>query len=201
MQNIWRSCSITVVVFVLIATLCSGCTSGAAEQQTGSSPSRIVLAIDTSGSAEKKRNELYKRASEDFFMTKDSDKIVVFRFDTDPAEIYSGETPASEEDAAKILKKVLPVSQSKPGTNLLKLVRQLDELGKVDALPLIAFVYTDCGFEEMTNQELDECKELTANWAKASKQVEFRFIGVEDGYREKLRKLIAIPREQVKFLD
>ena len=123
------------------------------------------------------------------------------RFDTDPAEIYSGETPASEEDAAKILKKVLPVSQSKPGTNLLKLVRQLDELGKVDALPLIAFVYTDCGFEEMTNQELDECKELTASWAKASKQVEFRFIGVEDGYREKLRKLIAIPREQVKFLD
>lgn len=181
-----------------------GCGSPESEKNGNGLPESkhiVVLAIDTSGSASKIKESLCKRASQDFFATRDNDEVVIYRFDNEPAEIYSGDPPGSEEQAAAKLKSLLPFSQKGEGTNLLKLVEKIDELYRSEKLPMKIFIYTDCGFEEMSNLELDKCKEITSAWGTNHNDIEVDFVGVTDGFREKLRKLVALPRSRIQFLE
>jgi hypothetical protein len=159
-----------------------------------------ILAIDTSGSASAVKGQVFKQAASDFYGVPDKCTAYIYRFDNEPAEVYSGFSPSTEEEGFQKINTVLQHTETKPGTNLLKLVKQVNMHFSRGENKIFLNIYTDCGFEEMTNQELDECKSLTSEWG-ASKDITVKFLGVQPGFREKLRKLINVSSSRLAFLD
>jgi len=184
---------------LLLALVLMGCGKSPDASSTAATGVHI-LAIDTSGSASAVKGQVFKQAASDFYGVPDKCTAYIYRFDNEPAEVYSGFSPSTEEEGFQKINTVLQHTETKPGTNLLKLVKQVNMHFSRGENKIFLNIYTDCGFEEMTNQELDECKSLTSEWG-ASKDITVKFLGVQPGFREKLRKLINVSSSRLAFLD
>jgi hypothetical protein len=166
--------------------------------QTQASQITHIFAIDTSGSAASIKETVFKKAASAFYGVNPSSTVYLYRFDNFPAEVYAGQPPSTEEEGYNKINKVLSFTQGNEGTNLLALVEQIDKHFERGENKIVLTIYTDCGYEKMTNEQLDLCKEKTQLWKK-QKDISVVFSGVADGHREKLRKLIGLNPDRLQF--
>lgn len=190
----------SVLLLVVLAVLTGGCAEpmlgGNAQRVEASSRSAgtYVIALDTSGSAADARGRFFRRARE-IIMRAPADALVeLYRFDSDPAEFYSGPPHQTDEEASMELKRGLDRRSRVDGTNMLKLFQRIDRRLPDYTGRVSIWVFTDCGIEKMTQKDLAEMARLTALWAARGTVEKIRLVGVEPGHREKLRDNIRFPR-------
>jgi hypothetical protein len=187
-------------MLALAATGCGTGSNSASGTESNSQKSLLYVALDTSNSVGSEKGPLFRQASTAMIESAESVYITLYRFDAEPAECWTGANVESEEDAAGILTKAYQYKSTTIGTNLRKLLDSISARLKEQPLPAEVLIFTDCGFEEMQNDDLDACKLITKQWAERSPQVTVKLIGVKDGYREKLRALFQMPPAQLEFL-
>jgi len=175
-----------------LVLLLSGCTqvpneSPGQSNQTGTKP-HLCIALDTSGSAEASRIT-YLKVMRSLVVDERFADLTLFRFDSNPAEIYSGKMMPNEEEASVFLAKYVKYSAGTEGTNLLKLLSLIDKQIKRTNHPTDIIILTDCGFENMPNKELEETKLVVKSWTSNPNVRSIVAKGVADGNREKLRAL------------
>ncbi len=177
---------------VLLALTISGCSQApnpsSGQVGTTGEKENLCIALDTSGSAEASRLA-YLKSMRSLVVDSRFANLTLFRFDSNPAEIYSGTVMPNEEEASVFLAKYVKYSAGTEGTNLLKLLNLIDKQVKRTARPTEIVILTDCGFENMPNKELEETKLLVKTWTDNPKIKSIVVKGVADGNREKLRAL------------
>ncbi|MBS1715550.1 MAG: hypothetical protein JST30_14575 [Armatimonadetes bacterium] len=182
-----------------LASLLSGC--GTSHAETGQKsdgaavrPSTVVIALDTSTSAKAIHEELYNRIVRQMEDMPPKSHLVVFRFDSSPAEIYDGPAINDGAEAGRRLKPELQWRSKTTGTNLAKLFDRIDKRLLAGSSDIEIHVYTDCGTEEMSEKDDGAVHKITDRW-KADGDVHVAFHGVKTGHREALRDLVAFPVE------
>lgn len=179
------------IIGLLVLTL-AGCSQAPSHSsgQVGEAEAsqNLCIALDTSGSAEASR-VTYLKAMRSLVVDNRYANLTLFRFDSNPAEIYSGKVMPNEEEASVFLAKYVKYSAGTEGTNLLKLLNLIDKQVKRTDRPTEIVILTDCGFENMPNKELEETKVLVKTWTSNPRIKSIMAKGVADGNREKLRAL------------
>lgn len=173
---------------------CSPSQADTGRPAASSAPRRqtVVLALDTSTSAKTIHEELYNRIVRQMEDMPAQTHLVVFRFDSSPAEIYDGPAINDGAEAGRRLKPELQWRSQTTGTNLAKLFDRIDKRLRPGDEDVRVDVYTDCGTEEMTERDNGAVQKLTERW-KSGGGVRVAFHGVKTGHREALRDLVAFP--------
>lgn len=176
----------SLVAFALLMQ--SGCTAASASSAQKPGPI-TVLALDTSESAKAKHEELYNRMVHDMESMRPEGRMVLFRFDSSPAEFYDGKPVLDGAEAGRLVKPELNRESRTEGTNLAKLLSQIDKLIGRGSEPLDVRVYTDCGTEKMTKIDDQAVAEQLGTWS-AERELKVSFHGVVSGFRERIRELV-----------
>ena len=163
------------------------------------SPSLELLAVDTSGSAVAEHPRFFGEAAQAIMDMPEASRLYVYRFDAAPAEVHSGEPPATQEDASDMLNKALSHRTATKGTNLAKLFRLMDRQIESHQGPVWVLVFTDAGTELMSSSERMEVRTITKRWAGSDRLQAVEFVGVVDGQREALRDMVAISGDRLKI--
>lgn len=172
---------------LIVAVVLAGC---APEQGTGSDT--VVIALDTSDSAVGQHRGFFAAATDDLMSFPAHATLIVYRFDAAPAEAHTGDMPESMEEAAALVKRVVSHRTNTKGTNLRKLLDQIDQrLPELEPSTTIR-IYTDCGTELMTDADRKQVESITARWDGDTRLAKLEFIGVRDGHREELREMIKL---------
>ncbi|QYK56542.1 MAG: VWA domain-containing protein [Fimbriimonadaceae bacterium] len=151
-----------------------------------------IVAIDTSGSAREFEARTFAKAQA-LLAGSNARQVIVYRFDSKPAEIYNSGPFSDEAEAGKFLKRNLTGDSATKGTNLARLFELIDRDLAAAAKPVRVTVFTDCGVEMMTAEDGKACRELSEKWS--GQVADLRFVGVRVGHREKLRSLVKCPIE------
>lgn len=165
----------------------SGGGSGVSSDLPAGPAKTMIMAIDTSGSARSHHETMFNRAIQTIARLPRETRLVMYRFDASPAEVYDGEPMADEAEAGIKLKKELAWTSKTLGTDLASLVRQIDSRLAQLPKPIALDFYTDCGSELMTKEDDAFVRRTVANWH----EVDVKFIGVESGHRERLRSMFG----------
>lgn len=190
---------VLVALILIGAAVLSQCSTPASPPASSKHKANYFIAFDTSESARPKLPEFLKDAR-NFLTSVDSDtKAILFRFDSKPAEFYSGSAFTGPEDAAKVLKPLLEHISTEKGTNLFKLLIRIDSLLPTLGPNVHVVVYTDAGTELMSNDDIRGCKDIAKKWEGSNQVKKVRFIGVRSGYREEIRR--CMPNTKIEFED
>jgi hypothetical protein len=162
--------------------------------QSIASPSVYVVALDTSSSAKEIHEQLYNRALQNMETMPRSARVIVVRFDSAAAEVYDGRAIVDGAEAGKLMKPELQWQSKTTGTNLARLFERIEQRIEGTSEMVRIDVYTDCGTEEMSAEDEETARRVTAKW-KETGNVTMAFHGVETGFREKLRALVSFPVE------
>jgi hypothetical protein len=122
-------------------------------------------------------------------------RVVVYRFDIVPQEAYQGGFFPNDEEAARLLKSTFDRSAGAKGTNILKLLQEIDRRTEEWSKPISITIYTDCGTELMSPDEFKQLDDLTKAWAETGSKPSLKLVGVDTGFRETLRNAFAFPVE------
>lgn len=171
---------------LLALLLLLGCGPRTAEDSR--KPLTYVVAIDTSQSSLEHIGQLFPRAVNFIGDLPRGHRLVIYRFDSAPVEVFDGKSGLGADEAGHLIKSKLGTVSQTPGTNLGKLLASIDRLVSLDEESVEIHVYTDCGTEKMTANDDKLVSEMIAKWTEAG-DVSFHFHGVEDGHRERLRDL------------
>lgn len=195
----WRWVS---VASLLIGTaVLSQCSTPASPPASSEHNASYFIAFDTSESARPKLPKFLKDAG-NFLTSVDPDtKVILFRFDSKPAEFYSGTAFAGPEDAARVLKPLLEHTSIEKGTNLSKLLIKIDSLLPNLGPNVHVIVYTDAGTELMSNDDIRGCKDVAKKWGDSNQVKKVKFIGVRPGYREEIRRCMPNSKIVIENLD
>lgn len=157
----------------------------------------FFVALDTSASAQIMHKQ-FGKIQQNHLMTIPMDATLrLFRFDSSPAEVSSGQPPARETDAAKLLKSVFAHRSKEDGTNMALLIELLDKHVDEVRPPVEITIYTDAGIENMTAMEKAAVRAVTGRWATDDRVLGVRVVGLRDGWREPVRELLRLP--PIKF--
>lgn len=160
-----------------------------------------IAAIDTSESS-REQIGFYQTAVRETGMNADLEsQFIVFRFDSSPAEIHSGQPPQSMEKATEIVNKVLEHQSRTPGTNLAKLFAAIDKRVKGLPQPIRVTVYTDCGIENMSAEDKGKVTAIVQRWHDDSLVESLTFSGLRDDYKLQIREIIAQPEPFFRIAD
>ena len=177
------------VAFWAIGLSLAGC--GMAVSSEPQQQGTVVIALDTSASARQYHEQMFNQAVEQSASLPLSVQLIVFRFDSSPAEVHVGKPFADQAEAGRKLKTELEWHSNTRGTNLAKLFSRVDALLEESPAPVVVEVYTDCGTELMGAKDDETVRRVTESWD--AKGIRVRFHGVASGHREKLRDLIRCP--------
>lgn len=185
---------------ILVGATLWGCTDTLADAKTtAKTPQAVYIAVDTSESARPMHKQFFNQISEELSSLPMSAHVEVFRFDSRPAEVYSGQPTDTKEEATMMLKRVLEHHTETEGTNLAKLLNEIDNRIKNNGDNRAVEVYTDCGIEKMTAAEKDQVRTLTKRWSDDPSFVKLSLIGVRDGFREELRKMLDLDESKLEI--
>lgn len=192
-------------IVILFATVFSAMSCASSKATTGegmpASPSDPVLflAIDTSGSAKEQNKEVFGRATDLVLEAPEGKPVYIYRFDSAPAEVFSEEPPATREDIAKVLNKLMDRSSTTTGTNLYLLFERMEKTLERSSREVRIVVFTDCGFEEMKDKDIEGVKKITKAWNSSDRIESLTFIGVKPGFREQLRDMVEMSDDKLSF--
>lgn len=190
--------AVTILVALLSLLVVSGCKSGDA-QAKAQKPETVLIALDTSESAREFHKGFFASITDRLLTLPTETHVEVYRFDSSPAEVYSGPPANTREEAALLIKRVLEYQSGTEGTNLARLCTLLDSrLASLDQSAEIE-IYTDCGIELMSNEDRELVKEVTTKWAENQKVKTVRIIGLRDGFREDIRELVALNEDKLSL--
>ncbi|MCW5938583.1 MAG: hypothetical protein KF884_06460 [Fimbriimonadaceae bacterium] len=158
-----------------------------------------LVAVDTSESAAVTQSEFGGKIRDSLAALPMSCELRMFRFDSSPAEVYSGRPPERENEAAMMLKSVFQHKSQTPGTNMGKLVRLLDKHLNEVPTPVEVWICTDAGTEMTTTAERAEIRATTARWSHDVRVAKVRVIGLRDGERETIRDLFRLSPEKLNL--
>lgn len=160
-----------------------------------------IYAVDTSMSAVPKHGEFFKQIQDEWSAVPLDEKIYLYRFDSACAEVRSEPVPPTKEGMREILEKTLHHRSQTEGTNLAKLVVQINKKLAGVELPGRILIFTDCGTENMTPEQEEQVRRITTEWNERHEISEVVVVGVDGGYREKLRDLIRLPDSAFRIVD
>jgi hypothetical protein len=186
-----------------IAWLLAGCTQpGPGSSNNGIKIEDVktktyLVAVDTSESAAVTQSEFGGKIRDSLAALPMSSELRMFRFDSSPAEVYSGPPPERENQAAMLLKSVFQHKSQTPGTNMSKLVRLFDKHLNEVTSPVEVWICTDAGTELTTPAERAEIRSTTSRWAHDVRVAKVRVIGLRDGQRETIRDFFQLPPEKL----
>jgi hypothetical protein len=166
-----------------------GCGVASARSDVGT----YIFAFDTSASAKDGHEKFFNRGIQELMGVDSQARLVVYRFDVNPQEAFQGSSLGNDEEAAMLLKQTLDRNTGKKGTNLLRLFQEFDRRFADWSKPIHIKIYTDCGTERMSESEFRQLLDLTRTWRVNGMLPDLSFIGVDTGYRERLRDNIAFP--------
>lgn len=146
------------LVYVLLIVCCLiGC---------GASPSASttinLIAIDVSESSKDQFDEFAGAIRNEMMSMRSEDEVFLFRFDSKPAEFFSGHPPHSLEEATKTVLKVREHSSNTEGTNLYLLLNSFEGAIARSSSPFKVMIFSDCGVEKMSGDEIVKAKEIVA---------------------------------------
>jgi hypothetical protein len=167
----------------------AGCGTSVAGMEAGTQ----VFAFDTSGSAKDAHEQYFNRGLHDVMASPRGSRAVVYRFDIVPQEAYQGGVFPNDEEAARLLKSTFDRSAGAKGTNILKLLQEIDRRAEEWSKPISITIYTDCGTELMSPDEFKQLHGLTKAWADKGSKPSLKLVGVDTGFRETLRNAFAFP--------
>jgi len=180
---------LSFIALAALGLLATGCGTSVAGMEAGTQ----VFAFDTSGSAKDAHEQYFNRGLHDVMSSPRGSRVVVYRFDIVPQEAYQGAAFPNDEEAARLLKSTFDRSAGAKGTNIFKLLQEIDRRTEEWSKPVMITIYTDCGTELMAPDEFEQLHELTKGWAEKGLKPSLRLVGVDTGHRETLRNAIAFP--------
>jgi len=184
-MNIFKALSVLPIISLLTLFGCAEIQFNCED----SNYSEILIGVDTSGSSKQFSKNYHQSLSRFLIDQSPTTHITLFRFDCNTAEVYDGNPPETLEQSSMLLKRVLTHSTDTKGTNLNELFKAFDKSIVKNNFQCLLKIYTDCGVEELTNSDLDNCKILIKNWDENHKVSTIQFSGLQDGNRELLRKI------------
>lgn len=155
-------------------------------------PGTTIVGLDVSDSAAGQKGSFYNATVEGLMALPLDSNTIVYRFDAKPAEVHSGNPPASQEEAAKLIKRAVEHRTDQKGTNLAKLILLIDKRIEETAPPVEIRLFTDCGIELMTEAERQSVKRITTRWQEDNRISKVTFSGLRDGYREDIRSMVNV---------
>ncbi|MBV6459029.1 MAG: hypothetical protein HONBIEJF_02168 [Fimbriimonadaceae bacterium] len=179
---------------------CLGCGEPGivADGKSADKPLVTFIAVDTSASARNYHSSLFSAAKSELGKVPSKEQVYVFRFDHDPAEVFSG-PPPDQEKAPHVIRELMKHQTAKEGTNLARLLVRVDRAMTANSCRGRLVIFTDSGTELMTREEKDQVRSITRGWGEQGSVVEMRFVGVSGGQREALRDMIELPIERLKI--
>ncbi len=169
----------------------------------GASPSSLttlnLIAIDVSESSKDQFEVFAGSIRNDMMSLRSDDEVFLFRFDSKPAEFFSGHPPESLEEATKTVLKVREHSSETEGTNLYLLLNAFEGTIERSNSPYKIMIYSDCGVEKMSADEIAMAKEIVARWSVDGRFLGMEFVGIRDGWREKIREILLLPSSQLNI--
>jgi len=187
----------------LVGFATAGCGGPAIVAEGSSTTTRqrpivTFVAVDTSGSARGHHAQLFTAAKSELVKIPSKEQVYVYRFDHDPAEVFSG-SPPDQERAPHLIRELMKHQTDKAGTNLAKLFERMQKQITAIGCRAKVVVFTDSGTELMTREEKDVVRQLTRQWASQGDVAELRFVGVAGGQRESLRDMIEMPKDRLRI--
>ncbi|MCB0825682.1 MAG: hypothetical protein KDC26_05795 [Armatimonadetes bacterium] len=176
----------------LILSLVLGCSLIGCTQPPLADDTAHFFALDTSESAKEIHADLGSDMRYELMQVPANGQVVVFRFDSSPAEVHAGSPPSSEEETVHLIKRMMEHSSNTNGTNLARLLKVMDESQKRIGKPFAISIYSDCGIENMTQEEIASAQEIVKRWESDSKFQGMTLYGIRDGWREKFRQIIPL---------
>ena len=169
---------------ILLLVLLSGCSSS----EFIAKDRIVVLALDTSGSAKEIHSILASKMRNTMEDCPPAARMLLFRFDSEPADFYDGVALTDGAEAGKKIKEELNRRSMESGTNLSKLFVAVKNILKGSDCLADIHIFTDCGIEEMTPKEVDTAREISSEWSALGYRVHFH--GVRSGFRERIRSMV-----------
>lgn len=183
-----------LVCFLLVVCFLIGC--------GGSSPalsSLNLFAIDVSESSKDQFEDFAGSIRNEMMNLREDDEVYLYRFDSKPAEFFSGHPPHSLEEATKTVLKVREHSSNTEGTNLYLLLSAFEGAISRSSSPFKVMIYSDCGVEKMSANEISKAKEIVGRWSGDSRFLGIEYVGIRDGWREKIREILPLPSSQLSL--
>lgn len=192
------------LAFAVALTVSGGCSTGGSNQGTPVDSGAVIsqpvavgahtvfLAIDTSGSAKLRDEELFDYAKDTLERLPRGTKVFIYRFNRKTEEAHSGEVPRQANLVGELLKPIIAQKVSAQGTDMWALLNKIYGQAASDQISDFQLIIcTDSGTDGMLEGDIRGAKGLVPKLRATGMRQPVTFCGVQTGQREVIRRIFS----------